>query len=235
MPYPGNLVDSASAVLLDFFHTLSSIETTNNTLPPESWQIMGLDKQAWRREWNRITPARLKGEITDPYELLSVPARAVDPAVDERLIHAAVRTRLEKFSKAVLRIDESVLWTLHVLRNMGKKLGLVSNADAIEIASWGESPLRDAFDTVVFSCEVGLVKPDQGIYMRACDDLAVSPSECLFVGDGGSDEFEGAQALGMATAQVTGIRAKLWPETIEERGQRADCRVESIAALIGDA
>ena len=235
MSHLGKLVDSASAVLFDFFHTLSSIETTNDTLPPESWQIMGLDRQAWRREWNRITPARLKGRITDPYELLSVPAKAAAPDVDEQLIDAAVQARLGKFANAVLRIDESVMRSLQVLRDRGKRLGLVSNADAIEIASWGQSPLREAFDAVLFSCEVGLVEPDKAIYLRACNELGVRPSECLFVGDGGSDELKGAKALGMTAVQVTGIRARLWPETVEESGRHADCCIDSIAALTEEA
>jgi putative hydrolase of the HAD superfamily len=233
--YLGDLVDSASAVLFDFFHTLSSIETTHDALPPESWEIMNLDRKTWHQAWEKITPARLDGEITDPYELLSIPAKAVDPAVDEQLIHTAVQTRLGKFARAVLRIDDSVLWTLQVLRNRGKRLGLISNADAIQIASWGESPLHDAFDTVLFSCQVGLVKPDKRIYLRACHDLAVSPAECLFVGDGGSEELRGAKAVGMKTVQATGILAKLWPETIEERGRCADCRIDNIEALIDAA
>lgn len=235
MLYLSDFLNSASAVLFDFFHTLSSIETTNETLPPESWQIMRLDKNAWRQEWRKITPARLKGEITDAYEMLSLPAQSVNPDVDEQLIRAAVQARLAKFAKAVLRIDESVLRTLHMLRKRGKKLGLVSNADAIEIASWSKSPLNDVFDTVVFSCEVGLVKPDKEIYICACNDLGVIPSECLFVGDGGSDELRGAKVLGMITVQMTGIIAKFWPEVIEERGQHADFRIDNIASLIGDA
>ena len=235
MLYLNDLLNSAEAVLFDFFHTLSSIETTNETLPPESWQIMKLDRDTWRKEWHKITPARLKGEITDAYEMLSLPARSVNPDVAEQLICAAVQARLAKFAKAVLRIDQSVLQTLHVLRRRGKKLGLVSNADAIEIASWRKSPLNDAFDTVVFSCEVGLVKPDEKIYMCACNNLGVIPSECLFVGDGGSDEFRGAKVLGMTTVQMIGIIAKFWTEVVEQRGQHADFRIDNIASLIGDA
>jgi len=234
MTYPGELVNSTSTILFDFFHTLSSIETANDALPPESWRIMGLDEKAWRQEWSRLSSARLKGEIKDPYELLSIPARAVNPAVDEQLIRAAVQARLDKFSKAVLRIDASVIQTLEVLRNRGKKLGLVSNADVMEIASWNESPLRDVFDTAIFSCMVGIVKPDKGIYLRACSKLSVNPAECLFVGDGGSDELKGAKLLGMATIQITEILAKFWPELIEERGRYADCRIDTVTALTGD-
>ena len=225
-------LNSATAVLFDFFHTLSSIETTNEPLPPGSWQIMGLDRDAWRREWSRTAPERVSGEITDPYEMISLPAKALDPNVSERLIHAAVEARLAKFAKAVLRIDDSVLRTLRILRERGKKLGLVSNADTIEIAAWSESPLVGAFDAVVFSCEVGLVKPDPAIYERACDDLGVIPSECLFVGDGASYEHRGAKALGMTTVQITGIIARYWPEVVAERGQYADFRIDSIVSLI---
>lgn len=193
---------------------------------------MGLDRVAWYQEWGKITPARLKGEITDAYEMLSLPAQSVNPDVDKKLIHEAVKARLAKFAKAVIGIDHSVLRTLHILRKKGKKLGLVSNADTIEIASWHRSPLNNTFDTVIFSCQVGLVKPDRKIYLRACNDLGIRPSECLFVGDGGSEEFKGAQALGMTTVQMTGIIAKLWPEVIEEGGRYADSCIDSIESLI---
>ena len=88
---------------------------------------MRLDKDAWRREWAKITSTRLRGEIADAYEMLSLPAKSINPDVDEQLIRTAVQARLTKFANAVLRIDEGVLWTLQVLRKRDKKLGLVGN------------------------------------------------------------------------------------------------------------
>ncbi len=49
----------------------------------------------------------------------------------------------------------------------------------------------------VFSCEVGLKKPDPRIYQLVAKQLAVKPESCLYIGDGSSNELSGATAVGM--------------------------------------
>lgn len=78
-------------------------------------------------------------------------------------------------------------------------MGLISNADCIDCKYWKQSPLFQYFDDAVFSCIVGLLKPDKQIYELAMERLHVSPEQCLFVGDGGSNELCGAKSAGMST------------------------------------
>jgi len=54
----------------------------------------------------------------------------------------------------------------------------------------------------VFSCDVGVSKPDPRIYEIACERLGVEPDECLFVGDGANDELPGAERVGMTAVQL---------------------------------
>ncbi len=42
-----------------------------------------------------------------------------------------------------------------------------------------------------------MMKPNPGIYRLACERLRVEPSDCLFIGDGGSGELTGATNVGM--------------------------------------
>ena len=44
-----------------------------------------------------------------------------------------------------------------------------------------------------------MLKPDPEIYLLSLSRLGVTPSDALFVGDGGSRELEGAKAVGMKT------------------------------------
>ena len=37
---------------------------------------------------------------------------------------------------------------------------------------------------MIFSCEIGLLKPDPEIYLDMARRLAVDPAACLYVGDG---------------------------------------------------
>ena len=55
------------------------------------------------------------------------------------------------------------------------------------------------FDDAVFSCNVGLLKPDKQIYELAMKRLNVLPEQCLFVGDGGSNELCGAKSANIRT------------------------------------
>ena len=52
-------------------------------------------------------------------------------------------------------------------------------------------------DAAIFSCEVGVRKPDARVFRCACEAHGVRPGVCLYVGDGGSNELTGANRLGM--------------------------------------
>ncbi len=54
------------------------------------------------------------------------------------------------------------------------------------------------FDTVIFSCEVGLAKPDSKIYLLVTQKLDEKPQECIFVDDL-EENLMPAEKLGMKT------------------------------------
>ena len=106
----------------------------------------------------------------------------------------------------------------------------------MEVAAWDRSPIAQLFDSAVFSCYVGYVKPDRRIMYETCiDHLGVVPEECVFVGDGGSEELEGARDLGMATIMIAGLIRGMWPGRIEERRKHADLMIENLSELLSDA
>jgi putative hydrolase of the HAD superfamily len=67
---------------------------------------------------------------------------------------------------------------------------------------WDDTPLGGKFDATVFSCDVGVSKPEPRIYEIACEQLEVEAGECLFVGDGANDELPGAERAGMDAIQL---------------------------------
>lgn len=77
--------------------------------------------------------------------------------------------------------------TLRALRAAGVPVAVVSNI-GFDIrplfAAWGLAELVDAF---VLSYEVGRVKPDPAIFLRACGALRVDPERALMVGDTPAD------------------------------------------------
>jgi putative hydrolase of the HAD superfamily len=57
--------------------------------------------------------------------------------------------------------------------------------------------LENLFDVMVFSCDVGVAKPDEKIYKIALEKLGVKPEECLFIGDDVKNDVGGPRKIGM--------------------------------------
>jgi putative hydrolase of the HAD superfamily len=77
---------------------------------------------------------------------------------------------------------------------------------------WDETPFAGVLDELVFSCDVGVSKPDPRIYEIACERLGVEAAYCLFVGDGANDELPGAERAGMTALQLRARGEALTPE-----------------------
>ncbi len=94
---------------------------------------------------------------------------------------------------ATMTIDPAMVALVRDVRASGVRTALVSN-------SWGNDYPRDdwdsLFDAVLISGEVGLRKPEPGIYLLAAERLGVPPTQCVFVDDL-PPNVRGAVALGM--------------------------------------
>ena len=171
------------------------------------------------------------GLIKEPFEIVSNIARVIRPDLPDEMIEEAVVIRSHRFRQCVVRPEDSVIAVLRQLKAQGYGLCLISNADVIDIMGWSDSPLSEYFDRVLFSCEIGLAKPDPAIYHRAMDDMQVKPEDSVFVGDGGSDELAGARRVGMTTVLTTQYR---WQKdaVIHKLRQDADYIIHDLEELL---
>ena len=103
---------------------------------------------------------------------------------------------------------------------------------------WRASPLGGMVDVEVFSCEVGLRKPEPEIYLAACERLGVEPTRCFYIGDGAYAELTGASAVGMHAVLIRDPEEvygeALRPEAEPWTGPRID-DLREISALVFDA
>ena len=77
------------------------------------------------------------------------------------------------------------------------KLSILSNADlTLRNRLEREMKIRHLFDDIVCSAEVGLAKPEPGIYTMAAQRLGVAPADCVFVDDLDTN-VEAARGVGM--------------------------------------
>jgi putative hydrolase of the HAD superfamily len=92
--------------------------------------------------------------------------------------------------------------TLTALKERGLATALISDCTHELPAFLPTLPVAGLLDAAVFSIEMGVCKPDRRIFLAVCDQLGVHPQECLYVGDGGSRELTGAQAVGMTAVRL---------------------------------
>jgi putative hydrolase of the HAD superfamily len=100
---------------------------------------------------------------------------------------------------------------LEALRSRGIKTGVVLNSwpdpGRVLRADIERAGLTELLDTIVISSEVGLRKPDPGIFRIALEQLDVEPLDAIFVGDRLETDVQGAANLGMTTVQALWFNA----------------------------
>lgn len=225
-------IESKECLFFDLFHTLTGLESEWSTIPPTS-ALLGVSREAWNEQLLERSRDRLVGKLRDPVEFIGIMARALEPTISDERIRDAARLRAERFEEELIKIPRENIGTLAELKRRGKRLCLISNADASEAAAWPLSPLAPLFDEAIFSCDAGTLKPEPEIYALALGRMGVSSELSAFVGDGGSGELAGARRAGLGTVMVALVARELWPQEIAARRAEADYSIERIPELIG--
>jgi FMN phosphatase YigB (HAD superfamily) len=101
---------------------------------------------------------------------------------------------------------------LDVLRTT-YRLALVSNFDDGPTAHGllRRDGLRDRFDAIVVSEEVGLRKPHPDLFLLACERLGLPPDRCVHVGDSHRADVVGAAGAGIDAVWVDASDAPMAP------------------------
>jgi len=182
-----------SAVIFDLWGTLIRFDS-------ERWQraltsiaeALGVPRERFEREWARGYDERLVSDLRAHFESVcrSLGVTRSDAVED------GLRLRIEAHREMFVPREDAVT-TLRELRARGYRTGLLTNCSSELPGLVSESPLDGLFDVEIFSCDVGVRKPERAIYELAASGLAVDPQSCLYVGDGGDDELTGARDFGM--------------------------------------
>src|SRR5215208_7221034 len=82
-------------------------------------------------------------------------------------------------------VQQPVLDLAARLKELGLKTAVLSNTIATHVGHNRARKLYDSFDVLVFSNEVGISKPDAGIYRRTLEllELSARPEAAFFVDD----------------------------------------------------
>jgi HAD superfamily hydrolase (TIGR01509 family) len=146
-------------------------------------------------KWHRVRRAALTQAIPDITEFRRQFGRARGPSDDhfEQLVREGI---------AKVQLLDDTLSVLEQARARGLKLALLSNLASPYKQPVFELGLAERFDVLVFSCDVGLAKPERAIFEHTAAQLRLPLSELLMIGDSRKDDVRGARAAGMAALHL---------------------------------
>jgi len=152
--------------------------------------------------WRKLSVEHLAAKINDTRAQLWYDAlRAV--GIDDAPLAERCSVDYTRYRADVLELSPGALACLEALRARGCKLGIVTNGFAAthheKIARLGLTPL---FDALFIADEMGMVKPDPGVFRHACDVLGSRPERTAMVGDRYDRDIVGAKSLGLFTVLI---------------------------------
>lgn len=216
------------AVIFDLFGTL--VETWSRSafegFLVRAAGVLCAPPEEFARLWLATASHRMTGKFATTLANFEHICQVMSLPAETSRLREAARIRLD-FTRDSLIWRHDALDTLTSLRASGKKTGLISDCSCEVPELWDSTPVAPLIDVAVFSCIVGIQKPDPHIYALACDRLRVPPEECLYVGDGDSRELTGAAEAGLHPVLLRAIddrvadpyrlEAEEWEGTVIER------------------
>jgi haloacid dehalogenase superfamily, subfamily IA, variant 3 with third motif having DD or ED len=188
------------AVLFDFFGTLTRA-TRRGRRHAEVAAILGCAPDVLADVLDSSFYLRATGALGDAVATLRWVCEKAGGRPDSADLAAAARARVAALW-ADTRLRPEALTVLRAVRRRGVRTALVTDCTHELPVLLPRLPVAPLLDARVFSVEVGACKPDPTIYLAACRRLRVTPTECLYVGDGDSQELSGAARTGMTAVRL---------------------------------
>ncbi|HUY09045.1 MAG TPA: HAD family hydrolase [Candidatus Dormibacteraeota bacterium] len=195
-------------VVFDLFGTLVEGwgQQTAARKSAEIAEILGVPALTFRELLETTYTLRANGQLGAPAEMMRrLSAMAgVDPpeaAVERAAIH-----RIAQFREVLREPRPGVTALLGELRVRKFRVGLISDCSGETPLIWEQLNWTEPIAAAVFSWCEGVRKPDRVLYQKVSELLHLAPSECLYVGDGGSQELSGAERSGMRACRLLAAR-----------------------------
>jgi putative hydrolase of the HAD superfamily len=218
------------ACIFDLFGTIvpiSRLDDYDNRLKIVA-RATGVDEAAFLREWVATHAARNVGTLPTLEANVREVCRRLGRVPDPDLVHGSLAAFRELVQATLTPKPESEEVLREIVRR-GLPLGLVSSCNPEVPHRFRAGPLARYFRELIFSCEVGMMKPDPAIYLAMTRRLGVEPAGCLYIGDGHARELAGASAVGMTTVLVDydATGGFIW-----DRDESADHRVRDLREIL---
>ncbi|HOT63073.1 MAG TPA: HAD family phosphatase [Treponemataceae bacterium] len=185
----------AKALVLDYGNVIS--ESHDETCYGRMAALAGLSEGFFREGFWRYRPAYDRGELRG-VELWARVLADAGVSADRALLEALVREDVGSWR----RVSDAVTrWALDI-QAAGFRLGILSNMPVDFLEVYGHTvELFKRADFALFSCELGLVKPESAIYRACVERSGFMPGEIVFF-----DDME----ANVRSAREAGIDAYRW-------------------------
>ena len=131
------------------------------------------------------------------------------PSVTEEEVWEAGEA-FRKISTKMIQLYPNTLKVLRGLKNAGKKIYLLSNAQ--RVFTWQELEqmgIMEYFDDIFISSDYGCKKPDTTFYKNLLTKHKLKVEDCIMIGNDSTSDIAGAKAMGMDAFYV---RTEISPE-----------------------
>lgn len=190
------------AVVFDLYDTLIwRDEAITARARAQIAEILGVPLSELNRSSCLHRDERMLGKVATIEGLYALVAGEAGRSVAPEAIAEAARLERASLAESVGTYANSVA-VLRELRDLGFRLGLLSNASDTAALPLTHLRLEPLFDALILSHLEGVLKPDHRIYHIACHKLGVAAGECAYVADGGFGELDAAHEVGMLAVKI---------------------------------
>ncbi|MBG6102120.1 HAD family hydrolase [Micromonospora vinacea] len=191
---------SYQAVLFDFFGTLTR-SVQRGVAHLGTAELLGCHTDTLTEVLDRTYYERATGLLGNAEATLRWVCAQAGVHPSDQAVRAAVASR-HRAVRADTWLRADAVPVLAALRQRGLRTGLISDCTHELPAFLPQLAIAPLLDVRVFSVQVGRCKPDPTLYLTACQRLGLAPGDCLYVGDGGSQELTGAEQAGMTAVRL---------------------------------
>lgn len=191
------------AVVFDLYGTLIRNMSHSDNWLKDMALVLSTPEDDFKRLWNAAFNKRMTGELAKSENCIEHICRQLNLSVTQEQIERAAIIKFNRTQQEVLTPQPHAIETVSQLKAYGYKIALLSNCSTETTIAWNDTLFAGIFDITVFSCAVGMMKPDSQIYHLAVEKLGVKPAECLYIADGMDGELKAAASIGMTPARIS--------------------------------
>lgn len=188
------------AVIFDMFETLITHYESPLYFGTHMAKDAGISEEKFQSIWRKMEDDRTLGKISleKILEIILKENNCYSERVLKMLVDKRISTKKDTFN----HLHEEIIPMLDGLKDKGVYIGLISNCFSEEAKIIKNSILYPYFDAICLSYDEGIMKPDKRIFELCMKKLNVNAEECLYIGDGGSNELDAASKVGMKAYQA---------------------------------